>query len=286
MKYVIYIDVFFCVNLVMDFVIIKLASLYIKPQTTYIRCFLGAIVGSILTVISILIPYENMILHMLYTYIFIAIAIVVVTYGTTKIKYLIKNCLVIYVTTIFMGGLISFLYSYTCFGYVIHNVINGAFQGINILWLLGTTLFSYICIKGLMSFIKNTNKRNMLMLVRLTMGEKIKDVVALVDSGNSLMDPYTGKPVHIICTESILDMLAEMDVYKCNYRYVPFHSIGKKNGLLKTIEFDKLQVFHLENANGEIGELSYMEERAIIGLYEGVLSRNGEFEMILHRNVN
>ena len=76
MKYVIYIDVFFCVNLVMDFLILKLVSLYIKPQTTYIRCVLGAALGSFLSVLSLLISYENIIWHMLFSYIFIAVAMV------------------------------------------------------------------------------------------------------------------------------------------------------------------------------------------------------------------
>ena len=81
MKYVVYLDVFFLVNLVMDLILLKLTALYIKPQTTYLRCLSGAICGSILSIIavalqlrfsifSLLISYDNMIIHMLFSYIF------------------------------------------------------------------------------------------------------------------------------------------------------------------------------------------------------------------------
>ena len=53
MKYVVYLDVFFLVNLVMDLILLKLTALYIKPQTTYLRCLSGAICGSILSIIAV-----------------------------------------------------------------------------------------------------------------------------------------------------------------------------------------------------------------------------------------
>ena len=133
MKYVIYIDVFFCVNLVMDFLILKLVSLYIKPQTTYIRCVLGAALGSFLSVLSLLISYENIIWHMLFSYIFIAVAMVVGTFGLGKWQELIKRCIVLYVITIFLGGLINFLYSYTYMGVFLQNIFIGIRSKTNIL---------------------------------------------------------------------------------------------------------------------------------------------------------
>ena len=286
MKYVIYIDVFFCVNLVMDFIIIKLSSLYIKPQTTCTRCFLGALVGSLLTLLSILIPFNNMLLYMLFSYVFIAIIIVVVSFGIMKIGYLIKNSLVIYAITIFMGGLISFIYSYTGFGYIIQSVFSGIFQGVNLLWLVGATTVTYICIEGIVRFVKRNNQRNMRVKVRLCIAGRYKDLQALVDTGNSLLEPYTGKPVHIVCKNSIEEIIENMELYKTNFKYVPFRSIGKKHGLLKTMEFDEMQVYQIENVNGEMEMMIYKEERAIIGLYDGKLSEKSEFEMILHRSVN
>mgnify|MGYP003312061144 CR=1 FL=1 len=286
MKYVIYIDVFFCVNLVMDFVIIKLASLYIKPQTTYLRCFLGALTGSVLTVLSIVIPFKSIVVHMLLSYVFIGLIMACVTYGIVKITYVIRNFLVIYVMTIFMGGLINYIYSYTQLGYAVHNVINGIFRGVNIVWLIGISAVSYIIIKGIINFILQVNIRNMKVIVRLTINGITKELYGLIDTGNSLYEPYTDKPVHIVCKHSISEIISDLDLYTCNIKFVPYRSIGKKNGLLKTIECDAMLVYSIDNAEGVANELIYEEHRAIIGLHEGVLSGKSEFEMILHRCIN
>ena len=286
MKYVIYIDVFFCVNLVMDFIIIKLASLYIKPQTTYIRCFLGALAGSLLTLISIMFPFGNMVLQMLFSYIFIAFVIGIVTFGVSSKKDLIKNCLVTYVTTIFLGGLVSFIYSYTSMGYMLHSVFNGILQGVNLLWLLSATFISYICLEGIIRFIKKAYQRNMKVKVRLFINGKFKELKGLIDTGNNLLEPYTGKPVHIVCKDSVDEMIEDIDLYKVNLKYVPFQSIGKEHGLLKAVEFEEMEVYHADTVSGQSEGLIYKEERVIVGLYEGVLSGKSEFEMILHRSVN
>lgn len=54
-------------------------------------------------------------------------------------------------------------------------------------------------------------------------------VTALVDSGNSLIEPISGKPVCII-GKAVYDRLwtGEED----NFRVIPYHSIGKKRGIL------------------------------------------------------
>ena len=100
MKYIIYMDVFFIVNLVMDTVLLKLASLLIKPQTTFIRCLAGAAVGSLLTCLSLLLSYENMVVHMLISYIFIVTVIVLVTYGKCSGKQILKRAGWLYLVTI------------------------------------------------------------------------------------------------------------------------------------------------------------------------------------------
>jgi stage II sporulation protein GA (sporulation sigma-E factor processing peptidase) len=191
-----------------------------------------------------------------------------------------------YAMTIFLGGLINFLYSYTYLGYMLQNVFRGMFQGINILWLSGVTTVSYLCIEGIIKYLKKINKYNMQVKVRLVINGRTKDIIALVDTGNSLREPYTGKPVHIVCMDSVLEMINDMDLYSGNLKYVPFQSIGKKNGLLKTIEFDEMLVYSIDKMSGEIKELIYKEESVIIGLFEGVLSGKSEFEMILHRSIN
>lgn len=59
-------------------------------------------------------------------------------------------------------------------------------------------------------------------------GERVR-VTALVDSGNSLIEPISGKPVCVIGKE-VYDRLWKGE--PCGFRAIPYHSIGKKRGIL------------------------------------------------------
>lgn len=286
MKYVIYIDVFFCVNLVMDFLILKLVSLYIKPQTTYIRCILGAILGSAFGVLSLLISYENIIWHMLFSYIFIAVAMVVGTFGLGTRRELIKRCIVLYVVTIFLGGLINLLYSYTYMGVFLQNLFWGLRNTTNILWMIGATFFTYICLKALVRIAKRNSKTNMLVAVKLVHKGKERLLTGLIDTGNSLREPYTGKPVHIVCEETISSLLESQDLHTERFKLVPFTSVGKNHGLIKVITIDELWVYTIEDTLEYTNDAIYIKNEVAIGLYEGSLSNVGEFQMLLHNSVS
>ena len=285
MKYVIYIDVFFCVNLVMDFLILKLTSLYIKPQTTYIRCMLGATLGSLFGVLSLLISYENIIWHMFFSYIFIAMAMTVSTFGLGDWRKFVKNCIVLYIVTIFLGGLINFLYSYTYMGVFLQNILQGIRSKTTFSWMIGTTSVAYMCLKMLVKVAKRHSNTNMLVAVKLVhKGENVQ-LVGLIDSGNKLREPYTGKPVHIVWEEAVSKLLDKKDIYTEKFKLVPFSSVGKKHGLLKVITIDELWVYSLDDTSKNDREAIYVKKEATIGIYEGSLSSVDEFQVLLHNSV-
>ena len=286
MRYVIYIDVFFFVNLVMDFLILKLAALYIKPQTTFIRCMLGAVCGSALSAISLLISYENMILHMFFSYIFIAIAMVYTTFGRCGLKDIVKRSVVLYMITIFMGGVINFIYSYTYMGYILQQILVGMRRGINILWIIIATAVAYICLDALVCFFRRNKLSNMKVMVRLSFKDKTKIIPGLIDSGNNLYEPYTGKAVHIVQISSINELLEGVDITMEKFKLVPFSSLGKKHGLIRVISFEELCVYNEESNLQDTEDIIYVEKDAAVGLYDECLSKTGEFQILLHRIVS
>ena len=68
-------------------------------------------------------------------------------------------------------------------------------------------------------------------LCRAVLSRKGKrfQAVALIDSGNSLFEPVSGKPVCVV-GRAVFDELWERD--EEGFRAVPYHSIGKKHGIL------------------------------------------------------
>lgn len=58
-----------------------------------------------------------------------------------------------------------------------------------------------------------------------------------MDSGNSLKDPYTGRPVCVLDEETAkkLGISTEKAV-----RLIPYHSIGRAHGLLRAVTVSEL----------------------------------------------
>ncbi len=286
MKYIIYMDVFFMVNLVMDIILLKLAAFYIKPQTTFVRCLAGGVAGSLITCLSLLLTYEHMMIHMLVSYIFTVVVMVFATYGKCSVKQMVKRAGCLYFITVFMGGAMNLVYDYTYFGYMLHGIISAAYANpVNILYMCFFTGVSYIAMRILLYVVKRAKSSSEPVMVRVVMKGKSIVIKGLIDSGNSLTDPYFGKPVHIVEYDAVQRILEGVDIHKEKYRLVPFHSLGKKNGLVEVIEIDELAVLGEEGVNTTNDSCRYREEKPAIGLYYSPLSGSDEFNMLLHKNI-
>lgn len=92
------------------------------------------------------------------------------------------------------------------------------------------------------------------------------------DSGNSLYEPYGGRPVSIVGKQAVGKFLERIPPEK---RYlVPFHSIGKEQGLLEAAELPLLTV--------EIGEEKYVFQKAVVAFSEETVTKKGNYQVILH----
>lgn len=296
MKYIIYMDVFFMVNLAMDTILLKLAAFYIKPQTTFIRCLAGGAAGSLLTCLSLLLSYENMIVHMLISYVFIVAVMVVTTYGKCSAGQMLKRAVWLYLVTILMGGAMNLVYDYTYFGYVIHGIFSTVYANpINLFRMCIYTGISYIILRLVVKFINNMKEHSEQVMVKLSMKGKSVILNGLIDTGNSLKDPYFGKDVHIAEYGALQRILEDVDIHQEKYRLVPFHSLGKKNGLVEVIEFDEIIIWDSYNSDSEAddqGEKSgakpviYTEKKPAIGLYHASLSGEKKYEVLLNKSVS
>lgn len=101
------------------------------------------------------------------------------------------------------------------------------------------------------------------------------DVKALFDTGNALTEPFSGKPVSIIESEIWRTMMEEPQPE--HFKVIPFHSIGQEHGILKGMEVDELIIW--------AGDRKIVQKQAIIALYEGSLSKDRSFQMILHQGL-
>lgn len=106
---------------------------------------------------------------------------------------------------------------------------------------------------------------------RLVYGKELIEVTGLVDSGNRLYDPVSRKEVSVIEAGAVRNL---MDLPPRGLFAVSCKSIGSEDKLLYGLTFDKLII-----GDGSDKEVI---NNAKIAVYQGKLSKNGDFELLLH----
>ena len=94
----------------------------------------------------------------------------------------------------------------------------------------------------------------------------------LLDTGNCLRDPYTGKPVSVVSAavlEAVIPLTEE------NIRYIPYHTVGQNGRLMRVFTADKMRVYQ----RGEKREYP----RPVIGLAEDKVFCNDQIQILLNR---
>ena len=83
------------------------------------------------------------------------------------------------------------------------------------------------------------SQENCVCRATLICGENSLTVNALIDSGNSLVEPVSGKPVSVV-DEKVFQRLWVNEFP--GYRAIPYHSIGRKHGILQGYLLPELQL--------------------------------------------
>ena len=97
-------------------------------------------------------------------------------------------------------------------------------------------------------------------------------VNALMDTGNSLIEPVSGKPVCIL-EKSIFEGLWRTGSPE-GFRVIPYHSVGKKRGILYGYLVPEIKI----NNNGLVKSCKDI----YIGIVEGEIAQSGGYCMILN----
>ncbi|MBE5852356.1 MAG: hypothetical protein E7299_05305 [Lachnospiraceae bacterium] len=156
---------------------------------------------------------------------------------------------------------------------IFHRVIGMATGRYMEMWmemLLFATVYFVLFKRYLMHERRQRKIRQYTYQVKLDLYGEVYRCIGLYDSGNSLYEPCTGRPVVLIerrCIENYLERIPEEKTY-----VIPYHSIGKSRGLLEAIE---VPIMILETANER-----YIHEKVIVALSTQYLSKY--YQAILH----
>lgn len=259
MYYELYVDVLFLINFTMDYLLLLLVRRMLSCNATHRNVFLGAIVGAFLTCVVVIIPIPYAFLEFILFHVLVNTCMIRVGLKIKTMRSFLKAMILLYIGAFFMGGILESLQQYVKFG------------GLFLFLAIG----GYYVTLGMWNFISRLHRwKQYHCEVELYLGERKAKITGLIDTGNGLCDPYTGKPVSILDRETAKQLLGE-NVQEGVY-FIPYQSIGKKAGALPVVAIDRMCVQREE---------VYWFEKPLIGISEERISNGEEYEMILNPNL-
>ena len=210
----IYIDLFFLLNIIMDYIIVLGVSIILKRRTTKLKILLSSLLGGL----SSLIMFTN--INRILLEIITIILISIIAFNYKNIKYTIKNIIYIYLISTLLGGII----------YLFNSNVKASIPLTYLIIIIISIEVTILYIKEIRK-IKNTYNNYYKVDIYFKDKEKIS-VVGFLDTGNNLYDPYKKRPIIILSLK-----------YKIEEKYllVPYHTINGE-GLLKCIKPDKIYI--------------------------------------------
>lgn len=216
MRYEIYVDSLIFINFTMNLYLLIWVNRSTFRTATSGRMILGAMVGAVgflLTVSGVGPPGVRVVAGLVIG----VVGMLVIPFSVSNLRMFVKLLAQLAVYSFMMGGALLFLLQILpgCRQYLVSCAGIAGMGGVFFL-LFGRHQ------------VQPERQGN---LCRVTLMRKGKEmtVTALLDSGNSLVEPISGKPVCVV-ESSVQEQLWGSDT--AGFRAIPYHSIGKQNGIM------------------------------------------------------
>ena len=258
MYYELYVDVLFLVNFLMDYILLLLVRKMLKCSATHGRVCIGAAIGALLTCFIVIVPVPYVI-KFLFSYLFINTFMLVTGLKIRKIKTLVKAVILLYIGTFLLGGILGYIRQYVRVGSL----------------LLAAAIVGYYIILGMWNFLSRMRKmQDTICRVKLHYNGQVCEINGLLDTGNQLKDTVTGEPVSVLGREEAKKLLGTS--IPEGIRYIPYHSIGKEQGMMALVRMERMCVQREEEC---------WLEKPLIAISEEQISKTNEYQMILNPNL-
>ena len=256
MKYEFYADVFFLTNFYLDFLAFYAVSEILGKKKRILRFLSGAAISSLIGCILFL-SLSHYDIYLLSIHFIVKPVITVFCFFPAEKRSYFHEYLLTYFVLLMLGGSMQWLYG---------TLTGGRYYEICLLLTgIPVLVFTYIIRR------KRESVKIHYDAFVSHKGREVK-VCALLDTGNRLVDPYTKEPVHILAEGMREKLGIEMPG-----RLVPFHSLGKPEGMIEVFTVEKLRVRRSKEDT--------VISPAVVGLGENVLFQNKSYQMILHGSV-
>lgn len=230
MYYELYVDVFFAVNFTMDAILLILLKKALACPAGYGRVMAGAALGAALTCIAIMIFRKTPVLRFVVFHGVINVAMMKAGLGIKWGRELFRGWVLLYIESFLLGGVFQFFHQYLRRGSLFFLLAVISYYLVSVIWKI---------------MIFFSEKGNRYCEVEVFFGEKNDRLRALIDTGNTLRDEISNDPVSIMDQVSVRKLTEGKKPER--FRYIPYHSIGKKDGVMPAFRLDRIQI--IRNGN-------------------------------------
>lgn len=262
MHYEIYIDSLFLLNFTMNLYLLLLVNKSLHRTATRFRLFLGAAFGGIGYCMVFLLPL-GIALKILAALVCTGAGMLAFVFKPDTIKAFFKIFEKMLLYALLMGG--GFL--------LLRNHVKPFRE--HMIPLTGMLAFGGIL---LLVFYRKTGERvreeRELLEVRLLAKSGFQIAVkAIIDTGNSLKEPISGKPVSVLDRDAFEKLWQQEDVTK-GFRAIPYRSVGCEGGIMRGYELPEITF--------ELDGIKKCCRNVYIGVSEGAVSSTRHYQMLLH----
>lgn len=293
---VIYFDVVFLVNIIMNFIILWFVALTLNLKKNVFRILISAIFGCLF--LLELVFDELFFLNTLTGKIVISVLMIFISFNPNSIKNFIKIQAFFYLISFMVGGgVLAFFYFFNMNKDFFSNIF--LLNDISIPWwiLLVSSVILFVFLKFIWPLIYSMlSKEQLLVPISICFNNKDVNLRAFIDTGNDLCDPISCYPVIIVEHEifkelfpkkfelffdtELSEVLSNVPYVLSNskwanrFRIIPFESIGKNKGLMIGFLPDLVTI----SFNNETIKV----KNVIIGIYHRQLSSDGSYSALLN----
>lgn len=229
----IYIDVLIILNIYVNFFLLKATARLTHTPLKTSRCVVSSVIGSLFS-LTIFLPDMNFLIPLAIK-LGAAVIITALAFGIKDKRQTLKLVFFFYLVNFIFGGIIMLFYltfkpGFMAFGNTYFYV---DFSLLSLVVFTAVSYFAVTAVRRLMD--RGCDTKGKYKVVIRQSGKTVS-VDALADTGNSLVDMFSGKPV-IICRSADLQDIADLPsepavenaelLYKTNgLRFIPYSTIG------------------------------------------------------------
>lgn len=258
MHYEVYADSLFLLHFFLNFYALELVNHMLYKAISHKRILWGSGLGAICSLLPFFFPLPLWI-SVLCSLGLSASVLIVFTFRAYRRSLFAGILEKIMIATLVLGGLLL------CFVRIF------PFKKDSGVGLIGILFLGGVCYIGAEVFLHNKKTKEHTCLVTLQAGDKIT-IEALLDTGNSLTEPISGKPAAVLA-QSVFEELYRERTPK-GFRLIPYHSIDNQNGMMSGYLLDSV-VIEMEGVKKEYQQI-------YVGICPDAAFQKSSYQMILN----